>query len=77
VAAVEDVEGDDAVRPPDVIAARLLVGAAVGDVEGPLARRERQPVRLVETIGDDRQPIEGGVVAVHVVPGLRLGPESL
>jgi hypothetical protein len=77
VAAVVNLEGDDAVRPPDVIAARFLVGAAVGDVEGVLVGRERQTVGLVETIGDDRQPIGGRVVAVHVVPDLRLGAGTL
>lgn len=77
MAAVADVEGDDAVRPGDVITARFLVGAAAGDVEGLLAGRERQPVGLVETVRDDRQPARPEVVAVHVVPDLRFGPETL
>src|SRR5271165_7675578 len=54
VAAVLDVEGGDAVRPPDVIAARFGVGAAVGDVEGLLVGGEREPVGLVETVRNDR-----------------------
>ena len=51
-----NVEGDDAVRPLDVIAARFLVGAAVGDVEGLLVGGECQPVGLVEAVRGDRQP---------------------
>jgi hypothetical protein len=56
VAAVVNVEGGDAVRPLDVIAARFLVGATVGDVEGLLVGGERQPVGLVEAVRGDRQP---------------------
>jgi len=52
-AAALDVEGDDVLRSPYVIAGRFLVGAAVGDVEGLLVGRERQPVGLVETVRDD------------------------
>src|SRR5215472_11335446 len=64
VAAAEHVEGDDMVRPADVVATRLVVGAAIGDIQGLLVGGEGQPVRLVETVGDDRQPAGPGIEAV-------------
>ena len=64
-------------RPLDVIAAEFLVGAAVGDVEGLLVGGERQPVGLVETVRHDQRPAGCRVVAVHVVPDLRFGSETL
>src|SRR5215467_3782957 len=56
VGTVADVEGEDAVRPLDMVASRLLIGPAVGDVKDALVWRERQSVRLVKAVRDDRQP---------------------
>ena len=71
------VERLDVVRAIDVVAARLLVGAAVGDVQDALVRRERDPVGLVETVGDDACLTGGRVVAVDEVADHRLGLEAL
>jgi hypothetical protein len=55
-----NVEGDDAVRPLDVIAARFLVGAAVGDVEGLLVGENASPLGLSkQSAATDSRPDPG------------------
>ena len=76
-AAVDHVERLDVMRATDVVAARLLVGSAVGDVQDALVRGEREPVGLVERVGDDRDMFGGRVVPVHEVPDGRLRLEAL
>jgi hypothetical protein len=49
---VDHVEGLDVVRARRVVAVRLLIGAAVADVEDGLVRGEGKAVRLVEGVGD-------------------------
>ena len=53
------VEGANVVRARDVVAALLLVGAAVGDIQHALIGGEREAVGLVEVVGEDRQAIAG------------------
>src|SRR5437764_759972 len=72
---VEDVEGADVVRSARLERPRLVVGAAVADVENRLVGREREAVRLVERVVDNAEA--AAVEAVDVVAVRRLGLEAL
>jgi hypothetical protein len=76
-ATVHHVECLDVVRTRHVVAAWLLVGAAVGDVQDAGVGREGDAVGLVEGVGDDGGLTGRGVVPVHVVADHRWRPESL
>src|SRR5690606_21038594 len=53
-----------------------LAGSRVGDVEQRVIRREAQPVRLHDLVGDDLDPSGVAVDAVYGGIELRLGPEA-
>ena len=72
-----DVEGAHMMRQADEVGAWRLVGAGVGDVEHRLVPREREPVRLVEAIGDHRGFARGRVVAIHEGADFRRSLEAL
>ena len=55
----------------------LLVGSAVVDVQDLLVGGEREPVRLVERVRDDREVRGPRIEPVDVVADLRLRPKAL
>src|SRR4029077_8397446 len=75
--AVRDVEGADVVRQVHVVGAGTLDGGGIVDVEDGLVRRESQPVRLVERIGDDRRLARRRIVPVDEIAHQRRVFETL
>jgi hypothetical protein len=65
------------VGTPGVKGPGLLVGSAVVDVQDLLVGGEREPVRLVERIRDDREVRGPRIEPVDVVADLRLRPKAL
>lgn len=58
--------------PVDVVAADLLVGTAVRDVQRALVGGERYSVGLVEPVRDDRRLTGGRVVSIDEIADLWL-----